>query len=121
MHEMEVDTEIISDGKWISFIVGQVLDNSIKYAKEDEVLKLEVYLTNDNGKTVLNIQDNGIGMKTSECERAFVKGFTGSNGRKGKASTGIGLNLCKKLCNRLEHDISMESREGNGTKVSIRF
>ena len=60
-------------------------------------------------------------MKEEEIDRAFEKGFTGTNGRIGKASTGIGLYLCKKLCLRLEHEISLDSKQGVGTSVTIVF
>ena len=60
-------------------------------------------------------------MKSAEIPRAFEKGFTGTNGRIGRASTGIGLYLCKKLCQRLEHEIEIESKEGEGTTVKIKF
>lgn len=113
--------KIRSDEKWIGFVIGQILDNSIKYAKKDEALRLSIFITEEDGKSCLNIKDNGVGMKASEVGRAFDKGFTGTNGRAGKASTGIGLYLCKKLCNRLEHDIRMESEEGKGSTVVITF
>ncbi|MBO4908868.1 MAG: sensor histidine kinase, partial [Lachnospiraceae bacterium] len=96
-------------------------DNSIKYASPDRNLKLSFYLTEENGRAVLNLEDNGVGMKSAEMPRAFEKGFTGSNGRTGRASTGIGLYLCRKLCLRLEHEISIESKEGEGTIVKIMF
>ncbi|MCR5129568.1 MAG: sensor histidine kinase [Lachnospiraceae bacterium] len=112
---------IRSDEKWIGFVIGQILDNSLKYAKENESLKLHIFISEENERVCLNIRDNGIGMKASEIGRAFEKGFTGTNGRAARASTGIGLYLCKKLCNRLEHDIRIESEEGNGTTVTIVF
>ena len=118
---MPADRKIKSDEKWIGFIIGQILDNSIKYAKEGEALRLRVQFAEEDGSVCLQITDNGIGMKASETARAFEKGFTGSNGRSGRASTGMGLYLCKKLCNRLEHEIRMESKEGEGTTVSILF
>ncbi len=119
--ELKSEKKILSDGKWLSFIIGQIVDNSIKYASGERDLKLSFYLTEEEGRTVLNLADNGVGMKSAEITRAFEKGFTGSNGRIGRASTGIGLYLCKKLCARLEHDIAMESEEGAGTTVKIMF
>jgi hypothetical protein len=115
------DRPVKSDEKWIGFIVGQILDNSIKYAKEGEALHIRVKFTSEDGRNCLQISDNGIGMKASETARAFEKGFTGSNGRSGRSSTGMGLYLCRKLCNRLEHEIRIVSEEGEGTTVSIRF
>ncbi len=119
--EMTQDKKVLSDGKWLSFIISQIVDNSIKYASPDRNLKLSFYTTEENGRVVLNLEDNGTGMKSSEISRAFEKGFTGSNGRTGRASTGIGLYLCRKLCLRLEHEISIESKEGEGTTVKIMF
>ena len=119
--EMTQDKKVLSDGKWLSFIISQIVDNSIKYASPDRNLKLSFYTTEENGRAVLNLEDNGTGMKSSEISRAFEKGFTGSNGRTGRASTGIGLYLCRKLCLRLEHEISIESKEGEGTTVKIVF
>lgn len=116
IHDMKPEKEILSDGKWLTFIIGQIIDNAIKYSHEDKVA-LEIYLENDE----LVIKDSGIGIKQAELDRVFDKGFTGSNGRTGKASTGIGLYLCKKLCVRLEHDITIDSIEGCGTTVRILF
>ncbi len=127
LHDLTPVEKIKSDGKWIAFIIGQILENAIKYAKKEEALKLSIYLEeygNDErreGGCALVIRDNGIGIKSAELGRVFDKGFTGSNGRSGRASTGIGLYLCKKLCRRLQHDICIESREGEGTAVKILF
>lgn len=116
IHDIQSDKEILSDGKWLAFIIGQIVDNAIKYSQDDRVA-LEIFLEND----ALVIKDRGIGIKKAELDRVCDKGFTGSNGRTGKASTGIGLYLCKKLCVRLEHDITIDSEEGCGTSVRIHF
>lgn len=121
MTGLEDATEVLSDGKWLTFILGQIIDNSIKYAKADEKLSLTFFVREDEGRRSLVIKDNGIGMKEEENDRAFEKGFTGTNGRIGKASTGIGLYLCKKLCLRLGHDINLESKLGEGTSIIITF
>jgi signal transduction histidine kinase len=115
------DTMICSDAKWLSFILGQLIDNSIKYAKEDERLILAFSLEEKEGRKVLQIKDNGMGIKSAELARVFEKGFTGSNGRAGRASTGIGLYLCRKLCLKLSHEMSITSEEGEGTSVRIQF
>ncbi len=119
--DLKSDDRIYTDAKWMEFIVGQVIDNSIKYASDERVLKLSFFITKENDRSVMNIRDNGIGMKSSEVSRAFEKGFTGTNGRAGKASTGIGLYLCRKLCLRLGHEITLESAENEGTTVKIIF
>lgn len=112
-----------SDAKWLEFILGQLIDNSIKYAKENEPLTLtfsaEERSFEGEQHICLILEDNGIGIKSSELSRIFEKGFTGTNGRRGKASTGIGLYLCRKLCRRLGHELLIESEEGIGTTARI--
>ncbi len=115
------DVNVRTDEKWLIFILGQILGNSLKYSKDDEPLKISIHTETEDDRLCLCIRDNGIGMKSSEQGRAFEKGFTGTNGRKKGASTGIGLYLCRKLCRRLEHDIRLESEEGKGTVVYIVF
>ena len=121
IHDLEPSKEIPSDSKWLSFIISQIITNSIKYAKKDINLKLEIFCTENDSHISLHIKDNGIGIKESELERVFDKGFTGSNGRSRSASTGIGLYLCNKLCGRLQHSLSIESTENVGTDVIITF
>lgn len=116
----DLDVEVFSDSKWLEFMLGQVVDNSIKYAKKDGLI-LEIYSEKKDNSIHLHIKDNGKGIKATELSRVFDKGFTGSNGRTGANSTGIGLYLCKKLCGRLEHNISINSQEGMGTTVTIHF
>ncbi len=118
LHDLEI--EIYSDSKWLAFMLGQVLDNSIKYRKKD-ALSIEIYSEKRDNAVLLHIKDNGAGIKESELSRVFDKGFTGSNGRRGSDSTGIGLYLCKKLCKRLEHNITIESEVGKGTTVTFVF
>ena len=123
LHDLE--QEVYSDGKWVQFMLGQVIDNSIKYAPEKDAdgcgLVLEIYATNTANAIQLHVRDNGIGIKANEIDRVFDKGFTGKNGRSGAKSTGIGLYLCKKLCDKLEHGISLTSKEGEGTEVTFVF
>ncbi len=116
----DLDKEIYSDSKWLEFILGQVVDNSIKYGDEGK-LSLEIFSEEAENFVLLHLKDNGCGIKESEVSRVFDKGFTGSNGRAGKNSTGIGLYLCKKLCDRLEHGITVESKEKEGTTVTLIF
>lgn len=116
----DLDKEILSDSKWLEFIFGQVVDNSIEYGEEGK-LSLEIFGEEAENSVLLHIRDNGCGIKASELSRVFDKGFTGSNGRAGKSSTGIGLYLCKKLCDRLEHGITIESKENEGTTITLKF
>lgn len=118
LHDLE--TKVHSDSKWLVFMVGQVIDNSIKY-KEKNGLSIEIYSEKCDNFVLLHIKDNGIGIQESELSRVFDKGFTGSNGRQTANSTGIGLYLCKKLCLRLEHNITIASAKGKGTVVTFVF
>ena len=102
-------------------MLSQIVDNSIKYAKEAETLALEIWATEENKRVSLHIRDNGVGMKSGELSRIFEKGFTGTNGRNVSASTGMGLYLCKKLCSRLQHELTAKSVEGEGTEMIIKF
>ncbi len=112
---------VLSDGKWLEFIIGQIIDNSLKYSKKGESPRLDIFQGTEDGKVSLHIKDYGIGMKKSELERAFDKGFTGSNGRSVSNSTGMGLYLCNKLCLRLEHKLVINSVENEGTELIIIF
>lgn len=116
-----IDKEVYTDSKWATFILNQIIQNSIKYAKEEDK-KIEIYSDEKKDKTILYIKDNGIGIKKGEITRVFDKGFTGENGRLiGKKSTGIGLYLCKKLCDKLGLGIELNSEIDVGTEVRIIF
>lgn len=115
-----LDMAVYSDGKWLFFILNQIIGNSIKYA-DREPLELEIYAEAMHNCVLLHIKDNGIGIPAGEAERVCVKGFTGSNGRKYKKSTGLGLYLCDKLCKRLGHKITIQSEEGRGCHVTLYF
>ena len=108
-----VNVKVLTDEKWLLFILEQILSNSIKYTQEGSV---SITLAPDK---VLNISDTGIGIAPEDLPRIFEKGFTGYNGRSDKKSTGLGLYLCKKAAGRLSHKISVQSKPGAGTVVSI--
>lgn len=108
-----VDIKVLTDEKWLLFIIEQVLSNSIKYTPKGSVT---ITVTPDK---VLKISDTGIGIATEDVPRIFEKGFTGYNGRLNKKSTGLGLYLCKMAADRLSHKISVESAPGVGTTISI--
>ena len=117
----ELDSEVYTDSKWATFIINQIIQNSIKYSKEQDK-KIEIYAKPKNDKVVLYIKDNGIGIKKGEITRVFEKGFTGENGRIiGKKSTGIGLYLCKKLCDKLGLGLELNSEKDIGTEVRLIF
>ena len=111
--------EVYTDSKWATFIINQIIQNSIKYSRRDNK-KIEIWSKTKNDKVILYIKDNGIGINQGELTRVFDRGFTGDNGRIiGKKSTGIGLYLCKKLCDKLGLGIELNSEKEIGTEVRI--
>ena len=117
----DLDIEVNTDNKWIVFILNQIIQNSIKYRKKENSV-IEIYANQGKENVILYIKDNGIGIKQGEITRVFEKGFTGTNGRlSNKKSTGIGLYLCKKLCNKLGIGIELNSVQNEGTAVMLIF
>lgn len=116
----EQDIIVASDFKWLEFIINQIIINSIKYSKEKDAY-IKVSYKNNKNNVMLFIEDNGIGIDSTEIEKVFNKGFTGTNGRKKYNSTGIGLYLCKKLCDKLGHNITISSKINEKTTVTIIF
>ena len=117
----DLDIEVNTDNKWIVFILNQIIQNSIKYRKKENSV-IEIYANQGKENVILYIKDNGIGIKQGEIIRVFEKGFTGTNGRlSNKKSTGIGLYLCKKLCNKLGIGIELNSVQNEGTEVKLVF
>lgn len=119
IHDLEI--EVNTDNKWIVFILNQIIQNSIKYRKKENSV-IEIYANQGKENVILYIKDNGIGIKQGEIIRVFEKGFTGTNGRlSNKKSTGIGLYLCKKLCNKLGIGIELNSVQNEGPEVKLVF
>lgn len=115
-----LDRTVITDAKWLEFILGQIVNNSEKYRKDSGgELVFDSY--EEQEKIVLVVEDHGIGIASSDIDRIFEKSFTGKNGRKAAQSTGMGLYICKKLCRKLGHEIWAESEEGSYTRVYIAF
>ena len=115
----ETDDIVYSDEKWVCFILNQLIVNSVKYRTKQPVLKF--YTEHQNNQLILCVQDNGIGIEAGDLPRVFDKGFTGQNGRKAAhSSTGIGLYLCKRLCDKLGIGICVDSK-GSGTIVRLSF
>ena len=115
-----INNIIYSDPKWVEFIINQIIINSIKYSKsKNAVIDINSIVNKNN--IVLTITDNGVGIDEKDVFRVFEKGFTGENGRKYSKSTGIGLYLCKKLCDKLGLNINLTSKKDEGTSVSIVF
>ena len=109
----ELNEKVLTDEKWLSFVVEQVLSNAVKYTSEGTV---SIYT--ESPKT-LCIRDTGIGIAADDLPRVFENGYTGYNGRSDKRASGIGLYLCRRVCNKLGHGISAESRAGEGTVIRI--
>lgn len=116
----EIKETIYSDSKWVEFIVNQILVNSVKYTKEKEGV-IKISANSQGNSVVLIIEDNGVGIIERDLDRIFEKGFTGENGRRFGKSTGIGLYLCKRLCDKLGLGLKLESKLNKGTKVRIIF
>ena len=115
-----IDNMVYCDSKWLEFILNQIIVNAIKY-RNNKVPKIKVYTCVIKNGIQLIVEDNGIGIPSDELDRVFEKGFTGNAGRLNSKSTGIGLYLCKKLCDKLGLLIDIESEINNYTKVIITF
>ena len=116
----DMDRYILSDSKWLEFIINQIVSNSIKYSKSSNAkISFNSKLIDDF--TILEIEDNGIGINEKDINKVFEKSFTGENGRYISNSTGMGLYLVNKLCTKLGHKITIESELDKFTKVSIYF
>lgn len=108
-----------TDEKWIEFIMNQIISNSIKYKSKNPELNFSIEKNKEN--IILSISDNGIGIKEDELKKVFKKGFTGTNGRKKEASTGMGLYISKRLADKLGCKLCISSEEKKGTKLDIIF
>ena len=140
------DEKVHTDRKWLVFMLGQMISNSVKYARaEKEKFHGENKMTEaDSGpagqaqkdqnsrmirfraeeeadRVRLFVEDNGIGISAGDLPRIFDKSFTGENGRKTAASTGMGLYICRKLCGEMGHRISAQSENGEGTRIIVEF
>lgn len=108
-----LDTSVLTDEKWLLFVLEQVLSNALKYTESGEItIELEE-------KKTLCIRDTGIGIAPEDLPRIFEKGYTGYNGRNDKKASGLGLYLCRRICENLGHTIQAESLPGSGTVVKI--
>ena len=119
IHMEGMDIPVCADSKSCSFIIGQVISNAIKYRQEEFCLEFRSQV--QKNRIALLIHDNGIGISKADLSRVFDKGFTGENGRRFSKSTGIGLYLCKMLCDRMNIAISISSEKGQGTTIALYF
>ena len=116
-----LDVNVLTDGKWLEFILGQLLSNSLKFFPEGLEAEIKISAEALPDRTVLRFRDNGIGIPESDLPYIFEKSFTGENGRSGAGSTGMGLYIVKNLCGRLGHEISVNSVKGEFTEFKIFF
>ena len=111
----ETGQMVLTDEKWLSFVLEQLLSNALKYTPGGEI---SIFWQEPD---TLVIRDTGIGIAPEDLPRIFEKGFTGYNGRSDKKASGIGLYLCKRVCDRLGHGISIASAPGEGTTVFLKL
>lgn len=108
----ETQKTLVTDEKWFGFVVEQVLSNALKYTKQGGI---RIYTE----EAFLVIEDTGIGIALEDLPRIFEKGFTGFNGRMDRRASGIGLFLCKRICDKLQLPIVAESEVSKGTRIKI--
>lgn len=114
-----LDYTVYTDPKWLNFILGQIISNSMKYKRDKLILVFDAIEESSN--IILRITDNGIGIPSHDLKRVMNKGFTGENGRQFAKSTGIGLYLCNQLCDKMHLGFYIESQEQIGTTLKIIF
>lgn len=114
-----LDVKVYTDPKWLGFMLGQVIGNSVKYRKDD--LELSFVAKEEEHHVKLYVKDNGIGIANEDLGRIFQKGFTGQQGRKYAKSTGIGLYLCRRLCEKMHLSIQAESEIEKGCTIIFSF
>lgn len=135
-----LDTAVVTDEKWLLFVLEQVISNALKYTEAGKItIELEGGSADNGvgskeegrerisdgsgkkGRTVLCIRDTGIGIAPEDLPRIFEKGYTGYNGRNDKRASGIGLYLCLRICTGLRHTITANSSLESGTVIRIGF
>lgn len=110
------DIEAMTDEKWLGFVIEQVLSNAVKYTRAG---KISIITEQTASGPAISISDTGIGISPENLPRLFELGFTGYNGRTDNRASGIGLYLCKRICDNLGIDLSVESTIGEGTTVKL--
>lgn len=107
------EKNVLTDEKWLAFVIEQVISNAVKYTSTGGI---KIYMED---QSCLCIEDTGIGIAAEDLPRIFENGYTGFNGREDKRASGIGLYLCRRICENLGHKITAESVQGVGTKIKI--
>ena len=108
-----LSASVVTDEKWLSFVIEQIISNAVKYTASGGV---SLYM---EAPKTLCIADTGIGIAPEDLPRIFENGYTGFNGRRDKRASGIGLYLCRQICDRLGHGLSASSEVGKGTVIRI--
>ncbi|MBQ9898086.1 MAG: sensor histidine kinase [Ruminococcus sp.] len=126
LRDVEIRTEglgttVMSDSKWLGYILGQLMGNSLKYLSPDREPEICVRAEVLPDRTLLHFRDNGVGIPAGDLPYIFDKSFTGENGRTYSGATGMGLYIVKKLCGRLGHGISADSVPGEYTEITLSF
>lgn len=114
LHYQPLQTRVLTDEKWLAFVVEQVLSNALKYTPDGGEVWVEL-----EGASTLCIRDNGMGIAPEDLPRIFQKGYTGYHGRRDKKASGLGLYLCQRVCTNLGHTITAQSIPGEGTTIRI--
>lgn len=118
----DIDLKVLTDGKWLEYILNQLISNSIKYISEsNKNPEIEIYSEDLQDSVRLFFRDNGIGISEDDLPYIFEKSFTGKNGHRHAKSTGMGLYIAKNLCTKLGHGIECRSEEGVFTEFVITF
>ena len=115
----DLEPVVYADDKWVRFILNQIISNAVKY-RPPQHPALRIFTERSGDQVLLSIADNGIGIPESDLPRIFEKGFTGQNGRTIHSSTGIGLYLCKRLCDKLGIGLAASSSD-KGTTITLSF
>lgn len=126
LHEIQltidsVDFSVTTDGKWLGYILGQLMANSIQYVADGRERQIHIFAEFDQDCVVLHFWDNGIGILQSDLPYIFEKSFTGENGRIHAKSTGMGLYIIKNMCRKLGHSITANSKRGAYSEFIICF
>ncbi|WP_020615114.1 sensor histidine kinase [Paenibacillus daejeonensis] len=118
--ELAEGLRIVSDEKWLSFVMTQLITNAVRYTtREGAQVRFRSYTQDD--KRVLEVEDEGVGIAEADLPRIFDPYFTGENGRAFEESTGMGLYLAHQICGKLGHHITISSQQNQGTVVRILF
>lgn len=117
----EITQTVMTDGKWLEFILNQVMNNAIKYRAKGRQAHIKIYTEDLPDKVILHIEDNGIGISSNDLPNVFKKSFTGENGRSRAKSTGMGLYIVKRLCKKLGHTVEIKSVMNEYTDVIFTF